>query len=77
MRFFYDRIAEQSGLSEAGKVKEIYTKIYENLPEIQRIHGGDFFATIGEISKPEVRKELAIVLRRMGDLHKGLLELFA
>jgi len=76
MRFFYDRIAEQSGLPQAGKVKEIYTRIYKNLPEIQQIHGDDFFATINVITKPEVRKKLAIVLRRMGDLHNELFKLF-
>ena len=76
MRVFYDRIAELSGLSEAPKVKEIYTRIYENLPEIQRIHGGDFFAAVSVISKPETRKELAAVLCRMGDLHNELFKLF-
>jgi hypothetical protein len=76
MRLFYDRIAELSGLPEASKVKEIYMKIYEYLPMIQRIHGGSFFAAVSVISKPEARKELASVLRCMGDLHNGLFELF-
>ena len=64
------------GLPEAVKAKELYAKIYESLPEIQRIHGGEFFATVSVISKPEVRKELAAVLRRMGDLHNDLFDLF-
>jgi len=38
----YGITAELSGLQDAHRVKEIYAKIYENLPEIQRIHGGDF-----------------------------------
>ena len=63
-------------MPEAAKIKEIYAKIYENLPEIQKIHGGDFFATAGVISKPEVRKELSVVLRHMGDLHSGLFDIF-
>jgi len=73
---YYDRISELSGLPEAVKAKEVYAKIYESLPEIQRIHGGEFFATVSVISKPEVRKELAAVLRRMGDLHNDLFDLF-
>ena len=75
MRFFYDRIAEQSKLPGVFKVKEIYTKIYENLPEIQRIHGGEFFAAVSVISKRKTREELAAVLRRMGELHNELFEL--
>ena len=71
----YGITAELSGLQDAHRVKEIYAKIYENLPEIQRIHGGDFFASVDIITKRTTREELAIVLRHMGELHNELFEL--
>ena len=77
LRIEYDHIIQQcSDFSVSGKVKEIYTIIYEDLPMIQKLHGGEFFATIDVIKKLEVRKELATVLRKMGDLHNKLFELF-
>ena len=76
MRVYFDKVIEACGLPEAAAVKGVYTKIYANLPELQKLHGGDFFATNEVIAKREVREELAAILRHMGDLHNELLELF-
>jgi len=59
------------------KIKEIYTKIHADLGRMQELHGGDFDADREVISGREVREELAGILRRMGDLHSELIELFA
>ena len=76
MRNFFDGVINASGLREAEKVKEIYTKIFAFCPDIQRLHGGDLFPDKEVISQPETRKEIAAILRNMGDLHNELFELF-
>lgn len=72
MRMFFDKIGEWSGLPEAPRVKEIYARIYDNLPKIQKLHGGDFFAAPEVIKQSDRRKKLAAVLNHMGDLHNEL-----
>ena len=77
IRRFFDQVIAECGLPEAVKVKEIYTRIYADLLRFQELHGGDFDADRTVIARPEVREELAGLLRHMGDLHNELLELFA
>jgi len=77
IRRFFDQVIAECQLPEAVKVKEIYTKIHANLFKMQELHGGDFDPDREVISKPELREELAGILRHMGDLHNELLELFA
>jgi len=82
MRLYFGRMAEffdesKTGESlEAAKVRDVYMKIHARLPEIQKLHGGQLFADRAVTAKPEVRKELAAILREMGDLHGELLALF-
>ncbi|MCL2508651.1 MAG: hypothetical protein FWF05_05700 [Oscillospiraceae bacterium] len=77
IRRFFDQIIAECGLPQAAKVKEIYTRIHAELFKMQELHGGDFDADREVISGREVREELAGILRRMGDLHSELIELFA
>lgn len=76
MRVCFDKVIAECGLPQAIKVKEIYAKIYADLPQIQKLHGGDFFAANNIINKPDVRKSIASILRNMGDVHNELFELF-
>jgi len=76
IRRFFDQVIAECGLPEAKQVKEIYTRIHADLFRMQELHGGDFDADRAVISKPEVRRELAGLLRHMGDLHNELFELF-
>ena len=77
IRRFFDQVIAECGLPEAERVKEIYTCIYADLLKFQELHGGDFDADREAISKPGVRREIAGMLRHMGDLHSELLELFS
>jgi len=77
IRRFFDQVIAECGLSEAVKIKEIYTRIYADLLRFQELHGGEFDADRDVIYRREVREELAGLLRGMGDLHGELLELFA
>ena len=77
IRRFFDQVIVESGLPEAVKVKEIYTKIHADLFKMQELHGGDFDAKPEVVSKRAVREEIAEILRHMGDLHDELFELFA
>jgi len=77
MRLYFGRMAEHFGAGEeATKVRDIYMKIYARIPEIQRIQDSWLFADPAVIAKPEVRKQIAAILREMGDLHGELLALF-
>jgi len=76
IRRFFDQVIAESGLPEAAKVKEIYSRIHADLFKMQELHGGDFDAKPEVMAKREVREALAGILRRMGDLHEELLELF-
>jgi len=77
IRRFFDQVIAECGLPEAVKVREIYTRIHADLFRMQELHGGDFGANPEVIARREVREELAGILRHMGDLHSGLLALFA
>jgi len=82
MRVYFGRMAEYFAANgggefpEVAKVWDVYMRIHARLPEIQKFHGGEFFATPAVIAKPEVRKQIAAILREMGDLHGDLLALF-
>ncbi len=76
MRTFFDRVINISGLREAEKARNIYMRIYAFCPGIQKLHGGDLFSNREVMAKPETRREIAAILRNMGDLHNELFELF-
>ena len=74
-RTHFDRVARESGLPVAEKVKAVYAKIFQL--DFQQLHGGDFFATPGVITTPDARRDIANVMRQKADLHNELLALFA
>ena len=76
IRLWFDRIAELSEMPEALLVKDIFTRIHAQLSKLQELHGGDFDANYDVIKNPDVRQELAAILRHMGDLHNEVFTLF-
>jgi len=62
-------------LPSAEKVKEVYIKIFQL--DFEKFHGGDFFPRSEVIAKPEVRRDIADVMRQKAGLHNELTALFA